>query len=507
MSIRRSALCATVACLALPAVGQAENFGRMFKDLPAFRFSAQEAADLVATELNPTPDAPGVDRGTPDDSATLPAEYTYLGQYADHDLDFDPTPQPSTPTDPTKITNGRTFAFDLDSVFGNGPASSPQLYAADHKHLLIQGTLGDPNPNGFPSVINGNPNGVLDYPRNPDGTAIINDGRNDENKILSQIGTALMTLYNDFVDHGDSYQQARRRTVDYWQEIVLKDLLPAYVGQDTINRYLHGNQVTTPNFPQNSFTPIEFSVGAYRFGHALPRQLYHINDDFCNGVDVDHSVPIFDLNAFQTADLTGGAQLGGPSVCSDLENPADAGMQIQWKYFVPALNADQADPGINFARKTQVTISPALFNLPSFTIAGCPDQASPVCSGSGNILSRDYARGEEYGLPAGQLAARALGCPIIPAFTINPTHDPIFNIGTPLLYYVFAEAQKANRALGCVGGRIVAQTFLRVLASDPNSILNTGFRPDPALIRIHPRKQTFTFGDLLVDTKLAPRTS
>ena len=33
--------------------------------------------------------------------------------------------------DPTTLVNGRTFAFDLDSVYGGGPSGSPQLYDGD----------------------------------------------------------------------------------------------------------------------------------------------------------------------------------------------------------------------------------------------------------------------------------------------------------------------------------------------------------------------------------------
>jgi hypothetical protein len=83
----------------------------------------------------------------------------------------------------------------------------------------------------------------------------------------------------------------------------------------------------------------------------------------------------------------------------------------------------------------------------------------------------------------------------------------VFNSGTPLIYYVLAEAQKARQTLGCVGGSIVAQTFLRVLWDTPNSILHTNFRPDPSLVKLAPETPKFSFGDLLVDTGLAPRTS
>jgi hypothetical protein len=65
---------------------------------------------------------------------------------------------------------------------------------------------------------------------------------------------------------------------------------------------------------------------------------------------------------------------------------------------------------------------------------------------------------------------------VISAPSINPTKDAVFNSGTPLIYYVLAEADKTNQVLGCVGQSIVAQTFLQALWNTPNSILHTNFR-------------------------------
>jgi hypothetical protein len=496
-------------------------FGTMFRQLPPFRYSDQAAADLAATMQNRKADPAGADRGTTDDSATLPAEYTYLGQFVDHNLDFDQTPQPTTDVAAGSLTNYESFRFDLNNVFGGGPSVDPQLYASDGAHLLVSGKLGDPQADGFPTV-SGTPDGVFDLARDPvTGKATLVEPRDDENQILSQISAAFVAFYNDFVDQGDSYAQARQLTEDYYQEIVLTDLLPAYVGQNTIDKYLtrsqHGWRVNTPNLLNANFTPIEFSVGAYRFGHSLVRQLYHINDINPLSTDIDDNVAIFDVNHFQSGDLSGGGPLPAPNLsgrrrerCTSTTvctQPDPAGHQIQWKYFVPQLDAKPNDPGINFARKTQTTISPALFNLPAQTIAGCTDAASPVCNGSGSLMSRDFARGDYDGLASGQDIARALGCPVIPAGSINPTSDAVFNIGTPLLYYVLAEAQRSGQTLGCVGASIVAQTFLRVLWDTPGSILHNGFVPDPSLVKLCPERPRFSFGDLLVDTGLAPRTS
>ena len=503
-----------------PAPATPMCFGTMFPRLAPFHYSDQAADDLAATMRNPAPDPAGIDRGTADDSPTLPAEYTYLGQFIDHNLDFDQTLQPTAYVNPSSLTNFESFRFDLNNVFGDGPSVDPQLYASDHEHLLMSGTLGRPQADGFPTVTD-SPTGVFDLARDASGGAILVEPRDDENQILSQISAAFVAFYNHFVDQGDTYARARRLTEDYYQEIVLTDVLPAYAGQSTIDRYLsfgsHGRvTVNTPDLPNADFTPIEFSVGAYRFGHSLIRNNYHVNDIFPASADIDDNVPIFDLDNFETGDLSGGAPLPGPNggagtTCTSTSlctQPNPAGHQIQWKYFVPALDANPKDPGINFARRTQPTISPALFNLPAETIAGCADAATdPVCSGSGSLIARDFARGNYDGLASGQEIARALGCHVIPAPSINPTKDAVFDSGTPLLYYVLAEAKKERRVLGCVGGAIVAQTFLRVLWETPNSILHTNFRPDPRLVRLGPEWPRFSFGDLLVDAGLAPGSS
>jgi hypothetical protein len=494
-------------------------FGTMFPRLTPFHYSDQAAADLAATMENLAPDPPGIDRGTSDDSATLPAEYTYLGQFIDHNLDFDQTPQPTANVNPGSVTNFESFRFDLNNVFGGGPSVDPQLYAGDGTHLLVTGKLGTPQADGFPTVT-GSRKSMFDLARNGSGGAILVEPRDDENQILSQISAAFVAFYNDLVDQGNSYAQARRLTEEYYQEIVLTDVLPAFVGQSTIDKYLSTGPgghvaVNTPNLPNANFTPIEFSVGAYRFGHALVRQSYHINDINPTTTDIDDNVAIFDVNNFQSGDLSGGGPLPAPtqpggSKCTSTNlctQPNPAGHQIQWKYFVPALDANPNDPGINFARNTQPTISPTLFNLPAETIAGCSDVVSPVCNGSASIISRDFARGNYDGLASGQAIAQALGCPVISAASINPTNDSVFDNGTPLLYYVLAEAKQSGQTLGCVGRNIVAQTFLQVLWDTPGSILHTNFQPDPSLVKLAPETPTFSFGDLLVDTGLAPRSS
>ena len=64
------------------------------------------------------------------DNEGVPAGFTYLGQFIDHDLTRNLDPLPTSSVDPTTLKNFRTAAFDLDSVYGQGPtdASSTHLY-------------------------------------------------------------------------------------------------------------------------------------------------------------------------------------------------------------------------------------------------------------------------------------------------------------------------------------------------------------------------------------------
>ncbi len=117
--------------------------------------------------------------------------------------------------------NGRTFAFDLDSVYGGGPKKSPQLYDGD-KFLI--GTATD---------------GVSpDLPRNPDGSAILVEHRNDENLIIAQIHLSFLRLHNSLVDQGMSFDEARQTVVGAYRYVVLNDYLPQIVGQEAVDQAL-----------------------------------------------------------------------------------------------------------------------------------------------------------------------------------------------------------------------------------------------------------------------------
>src|SRR5215471_2407948 len=106
-------------------------FGRIFRALPAAEFGPTEVqtrANLraLAGKMVSTPDDPK-DGADPEESG-IPALYTYLGQFVDHDLTFDPASSLQQQNDPDGLVDFRTPKFDLDNVYGRGPDDQPYLY-------------------------------------------------------------------------------------------------------------------------------------------------------------------------------------------------------------------------------------------------------------------------------------------------------------------------------------------------------------------------------------------
>jgi len=79
--------------------------------------------ELAGAMKDASPDDPA------GDNTAIPAGFTYLGQFVDHDITLDLTSFGDKEADPTAVENFRTPALDLDSVYGLGPDGSRQLYA------------------------------------------------------------------------------------------------------------------------------------------------------------------------------------------------------------------------------------------------------------------------------------------------------------------------------------------------------------------------------------------
>src|SRR5215469_3794938 len=120
----------------------AGRFGRIFRALPEADYGpdddhSRQALEQLGAEMVAAPDPQDPKDGPDNEEGGIPAAYTYLGQFIDHDLTFDPASSLQRQNDPDALVNFRTPRFDLDSVYGRGPADQPYLY--DEKQLFLMG--------------------------------------------------------------------------------------------------------------------------------------------------------------------------------------------------------------------------------------------------------------------------------------------------------------------------------------------------------------------------------
>lgn len=490
---------------------QLAHFGFMFPALAPFltdtpdpaaataalqRLAASMLDPNVTTANNPVQATfaqpnPG---GTPGhrDNLGMGSGFTYLaGQFTDHDMILDHQPQPTqffgrdssgfllTPGG-QRVDNFETFDFDLSSMYGGGPSKSPQLYQPDRVHFRVQADNG---------------NGVRDLPRNPDGTAVLVEGRNDENEVIAQSHVALLMFHNAIADQlGTNFAQTRKMVLDYYQWAFLHDALPHFCGQDVIDGLTTGQipRLYDPGHLNKPMVPFELTGAAYRFGHSMVRKAYILNDLLANGQPAPPNAPLkLQVFAGNDADLHGG-------------RPIPPFRQIEWGNFFPELNETPPGPNgldVNFSRLIDPSVSSGLFTLP----IGGP--AGAEASGSNVLTFRNMLRGYFYGLASGQDVARAMGETVwAPEEVIDPGLVPGFTTGTPLFYYVLYDSFRAKDgvSLGPVGARIVADVFLAMYEAKGGLFRghDPAFVPAPP---IAPAEGQFTLADLAVFAQVATR--
>jgi hypothetical protein len=483
---------AVVALEAAPAPAderRAFRFCRLFPDLEKFR--PDDAGLIALGQALADPFVPGVG------DTQIPAGFTYLGQFVDHDITFDRTQGiPDGALEPEEIEQGRSPALELDSVYGRGPADSPELYEADQVRLKIGTTTGRPIfgvTETFPNDLPRRPADAAEDPKR----AIIGDPRNDENLIVAQTHLAFLKFHNKVVDLlqaagvgvGELFQEARKTVVQHYQSIVLHDFVARLVNPVILTDVLtNGRKVYFPDgAPTGSYLcmPIEFSVAAYRLGHSLIRNAYQWNRVF-NSNGVAGLVPGLNL-FFEFSKVSG--DLGG-----ELTLPSDWIADWRRMYDFSEQAGGVRHPQLNFTRQIDSRLANGLQNLPEFTNA---EQEHLKFLAVRNLL-----RGRLVGLPTGQDVAAELGVPALtPAEVAAGPHAALvlaqgFDTTTPLWFYILkeAEVQHGGQRLGDVGSRLVVETFHGLVEGSDHSILKQdGWTPE--LPAQHPDR--FTMNDLL----------
>lgn len=437
---------------------------------PGGILDAGDALDRGPVDLIIDPELSEDNRNNPTHTAGM----TFVGQFLDHDITFDFGSRLGTPTAPEASINGRTPAFDLDSVYGGGPVANSHLY--------------DPTD---PAKLRVESGGLFeDLPRTVDNRAIIGDPRNDEHLIIAGLHAGFLHFHNRVVDHVRSemelsnptevYETARRIVTWHYHWIIVHEVLPSFVGEAMVDDILNnGRRFYTPALGE-AFIPVKFQGAAYRFGHSMVRPSYRAN------LAGDDGNPFFGMifdpsqeNLDDPDDLRGGCRAPRRFV--------------GWQTFF-----DFGDGEVRPNKRIDTKISSPLFNLP---LAAIPSRDLPTA-----LAQRTLLRHITWLLPSGQSIAQQMGVsPLSPQELAELTD---YGLGleerTPLWYYVLKEAEVRadGKHLGPVGGRIVSEVFIGLLESDPNSylVMEPSWKPTlPTAI-----SGDFTMVDLLTFAGLDP---
>jgi hypothetical protein len=422
------------------------------------------------------------------DLKKIPAGYTYLGQFIDHDMSLDSANR-TLPWDPTPryIFNKRTPFLNLETIYGFECPSNPEeparadLMKVGSKTLLKLG-----------NTVKGLVNKIFlnkDLPRLPDSPiAHIVDQRNDENLAVAQTQVAFMRFHNVVVkyltekfnedDTVETFEKARKIVIQHYQWIILKDYLPRIIKQSVLNDILaSGNQFYFPN-PESPFMPSEFSFAAFRAAHSMIRNSYNWNIVFNN------DNPAFPASLIELTKFTGRC---GLRISEDF--PVNKNLPsewlINWNWFYRTTSENQGQK-FNFALEINTKIARQLGFLPA-PGAGCNFPEMLIFKRESSLAAFDLYRTRALNLPTGQEVAKTiLGAeerilkPEQIANLLPASLKYAFSKETPLWFYLLAEAEVEERGqnLGEVGSRIIAETFVELIKLSEFSILDD-FQPIP----------------------------
>lgn len=397
----------------------------------------------------------------------VPAGYTYFGQFVDHDITFlsssDRAPDGEFRTN--SADNLVTPVLDLSSVYGDGLSDRRIPVDSETGEMVL-----DPTISKFGAVLKKH---KYDLPRKENKIAKIGDPRNDENLIIAQMHVLFLRFHNALVSLIDSddpakkYKLARETVIQIYKVVITDDFLAKVLHPDIWKLYI-GSSNTFPNYwLNNNSTPVipkEFNGAAYRFGHAMVRTLYFLNE----------KREQFDLN--QIFFMTGRNNLAGSSRLP-LNN------KVHWANFfelstLKPMQANRIEP------KVKIEI---------------PSLEWPA----NRLAIRNLLRGRELGLQSGQVLHKAFlnitkfpekvhqllaTCtPEIVTQSLEQYESEIadwvtIKDNTPLWYYCLSESYQCHNGLklGPLASIIVAETFSKIIKlsnQQKNSILHNPTNP------------------------------
>jgi hypothetical protein len=425
-----------------------------------------------------TPDMPTQPPGL--DSPSIPAAFTFVGQFIDHDLTMNAVDLFNSQTG--EVENTASPLIDLDSVYGprtilfNAPAHG-SIYNKDGTFKLHRKT--------------GTEKGhFYDLPRHP-GThkAYMSDARNDENQMVLQVHLLVMKLHNkllttaykDIADPVERFQKARIETIRNWQSMIIEDFLARTLRHDVLEWLL--GEIAKENFGHFKYKPLldlstgkyvaslphEFAIG-FRYGHSQLKPKYLLRGGQAEGITLFDNSLVADPDG-NFKDLRG-------------SQPLIAEHVIDWEFFAGGKFKGNLIDG---------KVTSVVFDLPESTI---PDDIKFI----GNLVQRNLVRSSQVGLCSGEELAKFYGFKPLEPEQIDPDpnarglyvardsngdvemcdgHD-VFQ--TPLWYYLLKEAEleggKDKGTLGRLGSRLVGEVVLGAIAWADETMFRNGHKDE-----------------------------
>lgn len=486
---------------ATPARPNVFRFGSMFPGLADQRLpdSPGMAGKLFALAQAMQGGDRLAGRNTP-----MPAVYTYLGQFIDHDITKTETLpglgsnmeaafhvamvgrdiSPLAPDDLKLLVNKRVPTMNLDSVLSG---AAPR----DAQGALVVGPVtsnGAPPRPTLPFTEPAELRELHDLPRNEpsstnedlDRRALIGDPRNDENLVIAQLQVAFLRAHRRLVHElGLAPAAADLELQRLYQSIVVNDYLPTVCDPAVVQAVLaRPTGVFYKPTRDDPYMPLEFAGAAYRFGHSQVRNAYDYNSEFSgrDGKPIATLAQLFTFTAFS------GNNAGLPTLPQN--------WIIDWSRWLPKADGTIA----NVTRRVDTLLAAGLMSLP---------QHQGVIGGDDvNILAvRNLIRGYLLRLPTGQAVAAAARAALGPVITPLGT-DQIravaasadadgatgqlaalsaggFDTATPLWYYTLAEAAtRSDGRLGTIGSHIVAEVLVQLVRlTEDNMLHDAAWRP------------------------------
>ena len=474
-----------------PSQHAGDGFVRLFGNLRPAAFRTESLTQLAQSMFT---DGPATAAEVAAGESEIPAGYTYLGQFVDHDVRFDPIASLRRKDPSLARRDLRPPRLDLESLYGRGPDDQPYLYEPDGIHMVLGEVLG-------PQTGPADERTPRDVPRTPEGRAIIEDPRNDGTVILAQLHALFLQFHNRVASElRGPFLKVQDAVRWHYQWIVLHDVLKKAVDEETFHNVLPDpRRPDEVHFQLYQFDrpaiPVEFAAAAYRFPHAMVRPSYRLNQNSQDDTGVTGPFPIL-----------GALPDGKPDLLGSL-----VGMRrfrrdwvIDWRFFFdgaprpPYSDPEEKPPVAQKAMQINTSLSEPLRNLPKGFIP--PD-------GYNSLAERDLLRGVQLGLPSGQAIADALNIPRLEPdvlFASRPELAHDFQEHTPLWYYLLAEAEHVGegRLLGPIGARIVMETVVALLCHDKQSLL---YQPD--FQPMFQRDGKFEMGELITVAQTAARGS